>query len=60
MWIQTGSLEPEVKERLKRWYQWMIEEYVHVFLNGSGNYEQVLRQQTAFCNRSQRATVRFR
>lgn len=45
-----GSLEPEVKERLKRWYQWMIEEYVHVFLNGSGNYEQVLRQQTAFCN----------
>lgn len=49
--IDAGDeLEPKLKERLKRWYQWMVEEYVHQVINGSGNYEQVLRSQTAFCH----------
>lgn len=49
--IDAGSeLEPKVQERLKRWYQWMVEEYVHQVINGSGNYEQILRSQTAFCH----------
>lgn len=43
-------MEEKVRERLKRWYQWMIEEYVRQVLNGSGDYEQVLRAQIAFCN----------
>lgn len=45
-----STLEPKVKERLKRWYQWMIEEYVRQVINGSGCYEQILRAQTAFCH----------
>ena len=47
--VEAGNgMEPKVQERLKRWYQWMIEEYVHQVINGSGNYEQILRSQIAF------------
>lgn len=49
--IETDcTIEPKIKERLKRWYQWMIEEYVHQVINGSGDYERVLRSQLAFCH----------
>lgn len=47
--VDAGSdMEPKIQERLKRWYQWMIEEYVQQVINGSGNYEQILRSQVAF------------
>lgn len=44
------QMEAKVRERLKRWYQWMLEEYLRLLVNGSGSYEQVLRAQTAFCH----------
>lgn len=44
------SIEENVRERLKRWYQWMMEEYVRQVLQGSGDYEQVRRAQIAFCD----------
>lgn len=44
------SLDEKVRVRLKRWYQWMLEEYVRQVLNGSGDYEQVRRAQMAFCD----------
>lgn len=49
--IDAGtSMDEKVRERVKRWYQWMIEEYVRQVINGSGDYEQVLRAQIAFCD----------
>lgn len=41
------ELDDMIKERLKRWYQWMLEEYGHQVINGSGDYEKVLRNQLA-------------
>ncbi len=45
-----STMEPEIQERLKRWYQWMAEEYVHQVIQGSGNYEQILSSQLSFCH----------
>ena len=44
------ALEPKVQERIKRWYQWMVEEYMRLVINGSGDYTQILRSQIAFCH----------
>lgn len=44
------DLNIDAKERIKRWYQWMLEEYVGIYLGGTGTYEQVLRSQLAFCH----------
>lgn len=49
--ISANSVMTEkVQERTKRWYQWMIEEYVRLVINGSGDYEQMARAQVAFCH----------
>lgn len=45
-----SEMDPKIQERLRRWYQWMVEEYVQEVINGSGDYQQILRSQTAFCH----------
>lgn len=45
-----NSMNENVRVRLKRWYQWMMEEYVRLVLYGCGDYEQVWRAQMAFCD----------
>ncbi len=45
-----SDLNIDAKERIKRWYQWMLEEYVRIYLGGTETYEQVLRSQLAFCH----------
>lgn len=44
------SMNENVRVRLKRWYQWMIEEYIRLVVCGSGDYEKVWRAQMAFCD----------
>lgn len=41
--IELSDMEPMIKERLKRWYQFMLEEYVHQVLAGTGDYEAAVR-----------------
>lgn len=41
--IDLADMEPMIKERLKRWYQFMLEEYVHQVLTGLGDYETAVR-----------------
>lgn len=49
--ISVNSMMSEkAQERTKRWYQWMIEEYVRLVINGSGDYEQMASAQVAFCH----------
>ena len=47
--INANSSMPEkVQERVKRWYQWMLEEYIRLVVNGSGDYKQMESAQVAF------------
>lgn len=46
----NNMMSEKVQERTKRWYQWMIEEYVRLVINGSGDYEQMSSAQIAFCH----------
>lgn len=41
--IDLADMEPTIKGRLKRWYQFMLEEYVHQVLTGTGDYEAAVR-----------------
>lgn len=41
------SYDTKIQDRLKRWYQWMIDEYVNVVLCGNGDYEETVRSLTA-------------
>lgn len=42
-----ASMDEKVRERLKRWYEWMVEEYGHLVINGSGSYEKIVHAQMA-------------
>lgn len=44
----NASMPENVKERVKRWYEWMLGEYMRLVLKGYGDYEKVLQAQTAF------------
>ena len=45
-----GMLTDKIRDRLKRWYQWMIEEYVEHVIEGEGDYEATARMMTAFAH----------
>lgn len=42
--LKIGELEPKIQERLKRWYQFMMEEYVHEVLTGFGDYDKAAKK----------------
>lgn len=46
--LEGRGLSPQTKERLGRWYQWLIEEYVREIFTGSGEYETAVRILTKF------------
>lgn len=47
--LQLSEYEPRIKERLGRWYQWMMDEYMDQILAGSWDYEGAVRMLTNFC-----------
>lgn len=46
----SSTMSPKVSERVIRWYQWMVEEYIRLVVNGNANYEQVFEGLIAFCH----------
>lgn len=48
--VELAGFEPKVLERTKRWYQWMMEEYVHLVLCGTGDYEQTVKMLMGTCH----------
>lgn len=49
--LEQGNMDLKMQERMKRWYQWMVEEYVNNILSGSGDYETVVNAVIKFCHR---------
>lgn len=47
--LNLETMEPKIQERVERWYQWMIEEYVHLVLCGTGDYERIEKSLMASC-----------
>ena len=47
--LNVETMEPKIQERVSRWYQWMIEEYVHLVLCGTGDYDRIARSLMASC-----------
>ena len=45
--LSLATYETKIQERLKRWYQWMMDEYVNVVLCGNGDYAETVRSLTA-------------
>ena len=45
-----AALPEKICDRLKRWYQWMTEEYVAQVLEGEGSYENTMRMMVSFCH----------
>ena len=44
------TIPEKISDRVKRWYQWMVEEYVAQVLEGEGDYESTLRLMNSFCH----------
>lgn len=44
------NISEKVYDRVKRWYQWMVEEYVTHVLEGEGNYESTVKMMKSFCH----------
>lgn len=48
--LSASDMDIEMRERIERWFEWMIGEFVNQVLNGSGDYETIARNLTASCN----------
>lgn len=48
--LELAAMEPKILERVKRWYQWMSDEYLHLAVCGSGNFEQVVKLLAGTCH----------
>lgn len=42
--LKMGDFESKIQERLGRWYQFLMEEYVREVLNGSGDYDKASKK----------------
>lgn len=48
--LSYSDIDGEMIERVERWYQWMISEYVNNVLNGPGNYKTIAVALTSTCH----------
>lgn len=48
--LSASNMDVEMRDRIERWFEWMISEFVNQVLNGSGDYETIARNLTASCN----------
>lgn len=48
--VSYSDIDPEMIERVERWYQWMASEYINNVLNGPGDYETIARALISTCH----------
>ena len=47
--LNLETMDTKIQERVSRWYQWMMEEYVRLVLCGTGDYDRIARSLMASC-----------
>lgn len=48
--VSYSDIDSEMIERVERWYQWMVSEYINNVLNGPGDYEVIAMALISTCH----------